>query len=173
MGSHFKDVKSNGDKGSTLKSTIDAAADEAGLPRPVAAAFYPLWWAREHRWKVLGGLLVAVGLVLSIWTSHDVRGYLMAERKVETDAQLVSSVENEYYVRSSKTYESYYQNTYQFYVDDEPNEWTERSDYPGDETRHLTLWMDADGKWHRFELGRSLIACIGAIVVGVLLLIFA
>lgn len=32
------------------------------------------------------------------------------------DAVLVSSVENEYYVRSSKTYETYYQNTYRFYV---------------------------------------------------------
>ena len=116
---------------------------------------------------------MAVGLVLSIWTGHDMRGYLMAGRKVETDAQLVSSVENEHYVRSRKTYESSFQNTYQFYVDDEPNEWTERSDYPGDETRHLRLWMDTNGNWHRFELGRSLIVCIGAIVVGVLLLVFA
>ena len=55
MGGHLKDVKPNGGKGPRFKSKIDAAADEAGLPRPMAAAFYPLWWAWEHKWKVLGG----------------------------------------------------------------------------------------------------------------------
>lgn len=122
---------------------------------------------------MFGGLLVAVGLTLSIWTGYDIRGYLTADRKVEADAVLVNSVENEYYVRSSKTYETYYQNTYRFYVDDEPNEWTEKSDSPGNETRHLRLWMDGNGMWHRFELSRSFIACIGAIVVGALLLFLA
>ena len=101
------------------------------------------------------------------------RGYLTAERRVETDAILVSSVENEYYVRSSKTYEYSYDNRYRFYVDDEPKEWSETSDYPGSETRHLRLWMDSKGTWHRFELGRSLIAGGAALVVGVLLVIVA
>lgn len=171
MGKRFKD--SNGGKDSGFRSKINDAADEAGLPRAVALVFYPLWWAWEHKWKVFGGLLVAVGLALSVWTGYDVRGYITANRRLETDAVLVSSVENEHYVRSSNTYDSYYQNTYMFYVDGEPNEWTENSDSPGDETRHLRLWMDESGKWHRFELNRSLIACVGAIVVGALLLIFA
>ncbi len=114
MGNHIKDDDTA--NGTSLRSEINEAADEAGVPRAVAAAFYPLWWAWEHKWKVFGGLLVAVGLALSIWTSYDIRGYLSADRKVEADAVLVSSVENEYYVRSSKTYETYYQNTYRFYV---------------------------------------------------------
>lgn len=146
---------------------------KAGVPVAAASLYLfavSLW---EHKWKVFGGLVLAVGIALSIWLGYDVRGYLAAERKTEADAVLVNSVENERYVRSSKSYEYYYDNTYQFYVDDEPQEWSERSSYPGDETRHLKLWMDDTGTWHRFELSRSLIAAIGAVVVGLLLLIFA
>jgi hypothetical protein len=160
--------------GSTSKRDVIAeAAEDAGVSKGVAAAFYPLWWLWEHRVKLGGVLMVVLGLVLALWLGHDTVAYLKADRKVTTDAELVTTIEEERYNRKTKEYTTYYDNYYRFYVNDEPQEWMERSEHPGDETRHLRIWWGEDGQWHRFELGRWAIAAVALVVIGVALILFA
>ena len=169
MGSHSKPDGSGWEE---FRRMISEASDEAGLPVFVAYAFYPLWWLWEHKAKAGGALLALVGLTLTLWLAVDVVRYEKAERKVRVDATLSNSVEHERYDRTEKTHETYYVNTYRFYVDDEPQEWSETSNSPGDEVRHLRLYWDESGKWHRFDLGRGALAGVGALVLGVLLVVF-
>ena len=116
-----------------------------------------VWIYEKRELAYLVGLTVlTVFMVVMEFTS--IRGYLTAQRKTTVEAELVESNVDEKYNRKSEEWETTYHYTYRFYVDDKPQEWSERSEYAPDETRKLHLYQDQNGTWRRFELGRGLIA---------------
>lgn len=103
---------------------------------------------------------MAVGVVLSLLLGRTVVAYLGAEHKAQVDATLVNTVENERLNRKTKEYETYYENTYRFDVEGDTQEWTEISEHVGSETRHLRLYLDGNGTWQHFELGRDMLCVL-------------
>ena len=124
-----------------------------------------------NREKAFGLALVAVGVVLSLLLWRTVAAYLGAEHKMQVDATLVSTVENERLDRKTKEYETYYENTYRFDVEGDTQEWTEISEHVGSETRHLRLYLDSNGTWQHFELGRDTLLAIACVVLGIVLVV--
>ena len=128
-------------------------------------------WAYERRGLAYLAGLTALTVFLVVMEFVSIRGYMTARRRTTVEAELVQSSADERYDRRTEEWTTIYRYTYRFYVDDEPQEWSEQSEHVPSDTRKLHLYQDQSGTWHRFELGRGLIATVFLVVVEVVSLV--
>ena len=56
-------------------------------------------------------------------------------------------------------------------MEGDTQEWTEISEHVGSETRHLRLYLDSNGTWQHFELGRDMLFAMACVVLGIALVV--
>ena len=145
---------------------VNAPHDANVTESPLLGAFVAAClWVYERRGLAYLAGLTALTVFMVVMEFSAIGGYLTAQRRTTANAKLVQSETNERYNRRTKEWVTTFSYTYRFYVDDKPQEWSETSRQAPAETRRLHLYLDKDGTWRRFELGRGLVATVFLVVV--------